>query len=70
MSINQHSPKLKNLINSELATNRNLGTAYDKIRTQVEYKDYIEPKPPIVHFDSTSADARRKIHHLRKINQT
>jgi hypothetical protein len=66
MSINTHSKELTQLINSELASNRNLGTAYDKIRTQCEYKEYREPKPPIVHFDKTSADARRRLRNIRK----
>ena len=66
MSINQKYKELTQLINSELASNRNTGTAYDKIRTQCEYKEYREPKPPIVHFDTTASEARRKMHHFRK----
>jgi hypothetical protein len=67
MSINTHSKELTQLVNQELATNRNLGTAYDKIRNQVEYKDYREPKPPIVHFDKTAVEARRRLRNIRKI---
>jgi hypothetical protein len=67
MSINTHSKELTQLVNSELANNRNTGTAYDKIRAQVEYKDYRDPKAPIVHFNSTAAEARRRLRNIRKI---
>ena len=70
MSINQNSKKLTEAVNQSLRENRNIETAYDKIQHRYEFDHYREPKPPIVHFDKSASDARRRIHHLRKINQT
>ena len=66
MSINQNSKKLTEQVNQTLRENRNVETAYNKIQHRYDYEHYQEDKPPIVHFDKTASEARRRMHHLRK----
>jgi hypothetical protein len=70
MSLNQNSKKLTKEVNQTIRENLNINTAYDKIQTAYDYESYREYKLPIVHFDTTSAKARRKLIKIRKENQT